>query len=317
MATYNRSIELPASIGSVVSQSYLNWELLVWDDGSNDDTETVVKSFNDPRIRYFFDKNHGQSYSLNQAIKASKGDLIAFLDDDDEWEKQKIQTQVKYLLINPQIDFLFCNFLNISKPDLIENIGFDQHSKAMEGLVVNKVNDELFIVKDRLLQNIVLSNFILPSTVVIRKSVFENVGYFCEELRNSMDFELWWRLGLSGVCFAYLSKIYVKRNKKSGSLSSPSINTYKNKLKSLDLCIHSTISAGRIDLLPLLYSAHKNPWQNMIVQYGKNGDGMKLLSAFVNSLKYGFSFGTLRMLGNSLNHYVFYKFFRNIKNNDN
>ncbi len=92
--TYNRAEWLVKSIGSVTSQTYSNWELIVWDDGSSDNTEYVVKSLNDDRIHYFKNSNRGVSFARNRAIEKSCGDYLAFLDSDDQWVINKLSRQV-------------------------------------------------------------------------------------------------------------------------------------------------------------------------------------------------------------------------------
>jgi glycosyltransferase involved in cell wall biosynthesis len=86
LPTYNRASMLPRAISSALNQNYSNIELIVIDDCSSDETETVVRSFEDPRIIYErLEKNSGGSAARNFGIEISLGEFIAFLDDDDEW----------------------------------------------------------------------------------------------------------------------------------------------------------------------------------------------------------------------------------------
>src|ERR1017187_7936626 len=89
--TYNRARILPRAVKSVVSQTLEDWELLVVDDGSADDTEQVVAAFGDSRIHYIrHERNRGQSAAQNTGIRASRGTYVAFLDSDDEWLPEKL-----------------------------------------------------------------------------------------------------------------------------------------------------------------------------------------------------------------------------------
>ena len=94
--TYNRAHLVGRAIRSVLNQTYQDFEIIVVDDGSTDNTEEVVKSFNDPRIRYIrHEKNRGGSAACNTGIRAARGEYIAFQDSDDEWLPEKLEKQMQ------------------------------------------------------------------------------------------------------------------------------------------------------------------------------------------------------------------------------
>jgi len=94
--TYNRAHLLPRAIRSVLAQTFQDFEVIVVDDGSTDDTEAVVRSFPDPRIIYLrHDMNRGGSAARNTGIRAARGEYIAFLDSDDEWLREKLERQLE------------------------------------------------------------------------------------------------------------------------------------------------------------------------------------------------------------------------------
>ena len=96
--TYNRAHLIGETIQSVLAQTYPNFEQIIIDDGSTDNTEEVVKSFNDERLKYFkYDRIGNISALLNLAIKHSNGDYIALLDSDDLWVSHKLETVIKLL----------------------------------------------------------------------------------------------------------------------------------------------------------------------------------------------------------------------------
>lgn len=99
MPAYNAGNFIEEAIQSVVSQTYKNWELIVVDDGSTDNTSIIIKNFQqiDSRIIYLFQENNKQAAARNYGIKQSKGDWIAFLDADDIWLPQKLEIQIKYI----------------------------------------------------------------------------------------------------------------------------------------------------------------------------------------------------------------------------
>jgi glycosyltransferase involved in cell wall biosynthesis len=98
LPTYNRAQFLPRAIKSILNQTYSNWELIIIDDGSTDNTEYIVKKFlKDKRIKYFKEKkNLGGSEARNIGIKKSTGNYITFLDSDDEYLKNKIEEQLTF-----------------------------------------------------------------------------------------------------------------------------------------------------------------------------------------------------------------------------
>jgi len=92
--TYNRAHLVGRAIRSVLNQTYQDFEIIVVDDCSTDNTEEIVKGFNDHRIRYMrHDRNRGGSAARNTGIKASQGKYIAFLDSDDEWLLKKAESR--------------------------------------------------------------------------------------------------------------------------------------------------------------------------------------------------------------------------------
>lgn len=96
--SYNTSQFIGEMIESVLMQSYSDWELIIIDDASSDNTDEIVSSYSDERIIYLKnDKNRGAAYSRNRALKLAKGEWIAFLDSDDLWEKDKLAKQLTYM----------------------------------------------------------------------------------------------------------------------------------------------------------------------------------------------------------------------------
>jgi len=109
MPAYNAERYIEESITSVINQTYKNWELIVIDDGSKDNTVPIIKKMvqNDPRIKlYTNNKNLGVSATRNKAVSLSNGSWIAFLDSDDMWEEAKLDKQMR-MVVNRKADFIF------------------------------------------------------------------------------------------------------------------------------------------------------------------------------------------------------------------
>lgn len=98
MPSYNTERYIADSINSVLAQTYENWELIIVDDCSTDDTEQILGSYTDPRIRFLQnEKNSGAAVSRNYGLREAKGRWIAFLDSDDTWHPEKLEKQVRFM----------------------------------------------------------------------------------------------------------------------------------------------------------------------------------------------------------------------------
>ena len=101
MPSWNTGRFIAESIQSVLEQTYANWELLIVDDCSSDNTETIVKSFKDSRVKYFRNtKNSGAALTRNRALREAKGEWVAFLDSDDLWYPKKLELQIDFMKKN-------------------------------------------------------------------------------------------------------------------------------------------------------------------------------------------------------------------------
>lgn len=227
LPTYNGGKYIKRAIESVMTQTFSDWELLIIDDGSTDDTERIVKEFasKDSRIIYLKNENNlGIQKTLNRGLKESKGEYIARIDDDDEWvDKDKIKKQVEFLE---------------SKPD---------HVLVGTGvIVINENNNELFRyllpesdkdIKGRILGK----NCFVHSSVMFRKLTALEFGGYDESTstRHIEDYDLWLKFGTVGK-FANLPTYAIKFTQRKGSISGKNkieqfkkninlIKNYKNK----------------------------------------------------------------------------------------
>lgn len=128
--SYNRALILPETIGSVLTQSYTNWELLVIDDGSADNTKEVVESIADNRVKYIYQDNAERSAARNNGIRNSKGEYICFLDSDDLFEANHLEVlydKISEKSFPEELFFTNCYYLNHGEkekpefPDLKDN----------------------------------------------------------------------------------------------------------------------------------------------------------------------------------------------------
>jgi glycosyltransferase involved in cell wall biosynthesis len=110
--TYNRAYCICRAIDSVRAQTHSNWEILIVDDGSSDDTAALIASKyrDDPRVRYLYQANTGVSAARNAGIRESQGDYVAFLDSDDAWKIWKLEVQLACFRSFPQVGMVWTNF---------------------------------------------------------------------------------------------------------------------------------------------------------------------------------------------------------------
>lgn len=288
LPTFNRADWIKKAINSIILQSHNNWELIVWDDGSTDQTEIVVKSFHDKRIFYYYEENHGVAYARNQAIKRSSGDYVAFIDSDDEWVPDKLTIQLRIFDLNPNINFVFSNFTNLN---LLNNELDDWFALKKNGLRLLKtksITDTIKFVEKGLPEILLISNFIATDSVIIKREIINKVGLFNVELKNSEDLELWWRIGLSYGIFAYSIEKLLLRNWLPFGLSRLGIVALQNEISCLDSCVHFTEMNKRYDLIPYINKSYRKKFGKLSHFYGKERNIRKFHYSYFKSLRYGF-----------------------------
>lgn len=179
IATYNPNKHFfSIALKSVLRQSYLNIEVIIIDDGSEEDICDFIKSFADPRIKVFRnDINLGLPRSLNKGIELCNGDYIARMDDDDIMHINRIENQMFYLEENIKYKGCFSNI------NIINNEGTYQYTK------INKVKPENFLKE--LLKN---GNFLCHPTLLIEKKVLVEVGGYNHMLFYAQDYDLYIRI---------------------------------------------------------------------------------------------------------------------------
>ena len=172
--TFNRKETLKRAIQSVVMQSYTPYEIIVIDDGSDDGTKEWLKD-NYPDVKYIYQMNSGVSSARNKGIKFARGDWIAFLDSDDEWLPRKLKYQANKIELNPAAKFLHTNEIWIRNGVRVNQM---KKHKKYGGYIFEKCLDMCRIS---------------PSSVLIKKDIFEKIGMFDETLKVCEDYDLWLR----------------------------------------------------------------------------------------------------------------------------
>lgn len=177
--TYNRAHLIHRAINSVLNQTYQDFEIIIVDDGSTDNTEEAVRSFNDSRIEYIrHEKNQGAAVARNTGIKAAKGEYIAFQDSDDEWFPQKLEKQMKvFETASPEVGVVYTGFWCMA----------NNKKRYVPSKSVKQKEGNIF-------KELLKGSFITTQSIVVRKKCFESAGLFDENLPRFQDWELALRL---------------------------------------------------------------------------------------------------------------------------
>jgi glycosyltransferase involved in cell wall biosynthesis len=198
--THNRAGCLREAVDSVLAQEFRNFELIVVDDGSTDDTPRLLQEYGDA-IRVLRQENRGVSAARNRGIAAARGALIAFLDSDDLWLPGKLDRQVEFF--NSHADALICQTeeLWVRKGRRV-NPG-KRHRKR--GGMIFEPSLDLCLVS--------------PSAVMVRRELFQRVGFFDESLPACEDYDLWLRVSSRYAVHLIDIPLIVKRGGHADQLS--------------------------------------------------------------------------------------------------
>jgi glycosyltransferase involved in cell wall biosynthesis len=199
---YNSEDYIKNSIESVISQTYLNWEMIIIDDASTDNSIEIIESYlqKDKRIKLIkLEKNAGPAVARNNGIELAKGDFIAFLDSDDAWLAAKLEDQIKFML-EKEIAFSFSSYYS-------QKNNFQKLINAKETIVYN----------DLLLNNYIGCLTVMYSVHLLGKQYFPLI-------RKRQDWALWLKITRNGTVAYGMPKPLAIYNNRRASLSSNKIS---------------------------------------------------------------------------------------------
>lgn len=221
MPAFNAGKTISDSIESVINQSFKEWELLVIDDGSSDNTVLIVVEFQnkDERIKLLkLEKNGGLSNARNKGCEIARGDFVAFLDSDDLWNPVKLERQVEYHQSHTECVISHTDFEGFTETGVIK--------RPWKNFLIGESSKQ-----GNLLPILYYQNVVGVLTVMIRREIFNSVGGFDVSLWTFEDQDLWIRIADRGYHFGYIDKPLAMYRKSSSMSISQRIGKYKKAYK--------------------------------------------------------------------------------------
>lgn len=209
--TFNRGWILKEAIDSVIAQNFEDFELIVIDDGSSDNTPDILNLYKNDIIA-FTQNNKGVSAARNKGIALSSGRFIAFLDSDDLWMQNKLSTQVDFF--NENHDALICQTDEIWIRNNVR-VNPKRRHKKLSGMIF---------------EHSLGLCMVSPSAVMIKRKLFDEVGLFDEDLPACEDYDLWLRISCSHPVYLIDTPLIIKRGGHTDQLSRlPALDKYRIK----------------------------------------------------------------------------------------
>ena len=204
--SYNCARFIDRALQSVLDQTYSDYEIIVVDDGSSDETREVVMRYGS-EIRYMYQRNRGLSAARNYALGAATGELIAYLDADDAWYPTKLEKQVAFLDANPRCGFVHSDVDVLDDRDQVVRRNFNRETGRL--VPIGKC---MLALLERCHVQIL--------TVLIRHDIVRKVGYFDERLIGVQDYLQWILAAMEGAELGYIDESLALYRWTKGSLSS-------------------------------------------------------------------------------------------------
>jgi len=192
--TYNSAQYICEAIESVLNQTYKDFEIIVVDDGSTDNTKEVIKPYLN-KMKYIYQQNSGPSAARNRGIQEAKGEYIAFLDADDIWLPQKLELQIKFMEKEKEVGLIFSDMVLFNEKEIIKN-SFLKEKLFFNKLSIKSLSSTEKVIYDNVFNALLQENFIPTNTVIVKKECFNKVGFFDETLFSVEDRDMWLRIGL-------------------------------------------------------------------------------------------------------------------------
>ena len=229
--TYNCARYIGRALDSVCAQTYKDYEILVVDDGSTDDTKNVVMQYG-RKVAYLYQQNRGVSAARNHAISKASGELLAYLDADDMWYSEKLERQVAFLDVHKECGMLHSEISVINEQDEIVHLRFNQETKRS-------------VPQGYCVQALLKCSHIQTLTVVERRNCFDRAGAFDERLPIAQDYLHWIMIAAGGQEVGYLEEPLGKYRWRTGSLMGSRTGLLEDYVQICDILLQENQFASR------------------------------------------------------------------------
>ena len=222
--SYNCASYLGRAIDSVCAQTYKDYEILIVDDGSTDNTKDVAMQYV-RKVTYLYQQNRGVSAARNHAISKSSGELLAYLDADDMWYPEKLEKQVAFLDAHQDCGMVHSEMSVINEQDEILHVRFYEETKRS-------------VPQGYCLRKLLLRCHIQTVTVVERRSSFDRAGVFDTRLPIAQDYLHWIMIAAEGQAVGYLAEPLGKYRWRTGSLIGKHPRLLEDYVRICDILLH-------------------------------------------------------------------------------
>lgn len=267
MSVHNGEVYLKEAIESILNQTYINFEFIIINDASSDNSEQIIKEFTDKRILLINnEENLGLTKSLNKGINIAKGKYIARMDADDISEVSRLEKQFNFLETNDSCSVVGSNIQLIDKEgNSLEIVKYPESSEENLG-------------------NIFFANCVVHSAAMFKKSEFETIGGYNEEYKKAQDYDLWFKFIKNGGSLYNIQEPLVKYRIHNESISIKHSQEQDKTAKTILIDNFNSILGIKMNFREADYIRHVknlNPIQNYFVYNFL----IKSNRAFINKFK--------------------------------
>jgi glycosyltransferase involved in cell wall biosynthesis len=248
---YNQAQYLRQAITSVLTQTWRDVEIVVVDDGSTDETSSVVDEYcDDPRLRVIEQVNEGVGAARNRGIRESRGKYLCFLDADDWYHAEKVARQVAQLEAAPEVDWVYCDIIEV-----------DAQGRPASDYSVGRMRT---VLSGDIVESLLIGGYFPPHTVMVRRSALDGVGGFDRDLDGNADYDLWLRLAISGRRVEFLPERLAYYRRYDGQMSGDPVRmreTRRSALLNVARAVPDRTAAALVELQALNEELHAaNQW---------------------------------------------------------
>lgn len=258
IATYNRSSYIVEAIDSVLQQTYDNWELIIIDDGSTDNTKEVINKYiNDRNVFYYYQDNTKQAGALNTGLQYVKGEWVAFLDSDNRWLPNRLSSAIVQINAGAKAGLIYGDIYTIDE----------------SGKRISEKNMKRY--SGKVTAQLLFDNFISFNTTLIKKDVLKKINGFNSKLDRAPDYDCWLRAStITNVL--YLNEYLAEYRVMDDQLSTDKTARFDNNEKTIKRFI---VNYGK-------YLTKKEIKQGLSAFYLRKSRYLKSEKKYFNSVKF-------------------------------